>query len=460
MNHFAPLALFGALAALFLLASPQQVDAQTPKQPNIVFFLVDDLGYGDLGYSGSNLAQTPNIDRFAQQNLVFSNAYAASPHCSPTRASIVTGQYPARLHITVWIGGKKPTTYENLEIPTQKRFLAGDIPTIAEYLQDKGYTTAQVGKWHIGSPRVPIEEHGFDYVIGHRPGAGPGPKGWFGPYQSIQNFDGPEGEYITDRLTDEAIQFMTDTKDEPFFLLLQHYDVHAPLRAPEALVQKYVDQGHPREKGRENATFLAMKECTDASFGRIIHTLEALEIADNTIVIFFSDNGGVSYYANNLPLRAGKKSLYEGGIRVPMIVRVPGLTEAGVCDVPVNSVDFFPTLVELTGGNPAEIPTTLDGLSLRSIFAGGELKRDALYWHMPQPGKDWSVIPPQGAMRMGPWKLVHHYGETKPDELYNLDSDISEERNLARRNPERVKEMRAMLEAHLEATQAQTVTIR
>jgi arylsulfatase A len=449
---------------LFLCFSTHAVCANSPvasEKPNIVFFLVDDLGYGDLGYSGSQLAETPHLDAFAENNLIFSSAYASSPHCSPTRASIVTGQYPARLHITVWIGGNKATTYEGMELPRQKQFLEADIPTVAEYLKGQGYVTAQIGKWHIGGLVVPITEHGFDEVIGYAPGAGPGAKDrWYAPYQSIRDFDGPEGEYITDRLTDEAIEFIKGQEGAPFFMLLQHYDVHAPLTAPDELVQKYVDRGRPLEKQNENATFLAMKEKVDDSFGRIMEALDEAGISDNTIVIFFSDNGGVSYFANNGPLRAGKKFLYEGGIRVPMIMRVPGMTPSGeTTDIPVNAVDFFPTLVELTGGDPAEVDAPLDGVSLVPVLKGEDLEREALYWHMPQLGRDWRVIPPQGAVRKGPWKLVHHYGETRPDELYNLEKDIGEEQNLAGKHPEIVAKMRALLEAHLAEVDAQRVVL-
>ncbi|MFU8848324.1 MAG: sulfatase [Opitutales bacterium] len=446
---------------LFLAASSQAVANSDPTRPNVVFFLADDLGYGDLGFTGSTLAETPHLDAFARDNLFFTDAYAASPHCSPTRASIVTGQYPGRQHLTVWIGGKKTTEYKGLQLPEEKRFLGRDSFTIAQYFKSRGYTTAQVGKWHLGGKRVPIQDHGFDAVHGYSPGAGPGPPPtWYAPYTSIADInDGPEGEYITDRLTDEAIGFIQAHQDKPFFLLLQHYAVHVPLTAPEEVVQKYVDRGRPRDTGKENATFLAMKERMDDSFGRILAALDEMGLADNTIVIFFSDNGGVTYFANNGELRAGKKFLYEGGTRVPLAIRVPGLTPTNASTaVPVNSIDFFPTLVDLTGGDVESLPTTLDGISLRPVLQGsGTLDRDALYWHMPQVGKDWAIIPPQGAVRAGKWKFIHHYGDTKPDELYNLEDDIGEKRNLARRHPERVAQMRAMLERHIDETGAQRV---
>ncbi|MCC5834225.1 MAG: sulfatase [Opitutales bacterium] len=450
--------------SIFLMTGavlPLHAEGSELERPNVVFFLVDDLGYGDLGYTGSTLAETPHIDSFAAENLVFTDAYSASPHCSPTRASIVTGQYPGRLHITVWIGGNKPTEFEGLKLPKEKQYLSSEVFSVAKYFKSLGYTTAQVGKWHLGGRRVPIQEHGFDRVIGWSPGAGTGPAPtWFGPYSTIADLDGPEDEYITDRLTDEAINFMKEQQQEPFFLLLQHYVVHDPLTAPDEIVQRYVAKGLPVDKGEENATFLAKKKTMDNSFGRILEALDELDLADNTIVVFFSDNGGVAYFANNGPLRKGKKYLYEGGIRVPLIMRVPNLTpKGGTTAVPVNSIDFFPTFVELTGGDVSAQPTVFDGISIKPVLAGADqLDREAIYWHMPQAGRDWTVIPPQGAVRKGPWKLIHHYGGTKPDELYNLEDDIGETRNLARRYPERVAEMRAMLERHIDETGAGRVT--
>lgn len=434
----------------------------TEVPPNVLFFLVDDLGYGDLGCTGSTLAETPNIDRFASENMLFSSAYAAAAHCSPSRAAIMTGQYPARLHITTWIGGKKPETYKNLRLPKQKRFLSKDAYTLAEYFQGRGYTTVQVGKWHLSSDIVPLEKHGFDYVIGHAEGASPGaPKKWYAPYPSIKDLDGPKGEYITDRLTDEAIGFIEKNRETPFFMMLQHYDVHGPLTAPEQDVKKYTERGRSLEKGIENATFLAMKENIDESFGRIVGKLKALNLYNNTIVVFFSDNGGVAYFARNGSLRQGKKWLYEGGVRVPLIMHVPGVTRAGrTCDFPVNGIDFFPTLAELTGGDPSQIQSVQDGVSFASLLRGSEeLDRDALYWHSPQLGRGGGTIAPQGAVRQGPWKLIYYYGNTAPVELYNLDNDLSEKQNLAADYPERVDQMRRLLEKHLDTVDAQRVKL-
>ncbi|MGB0372453.1 MAG: sulfatase [Opitutales bacterium] len=436
--------------------------ARADQKHNILIFLVDDLGYGDLGVTGSNFGETPHLDQFAEEATRFTDAYAPSGHCSPSRAAIMTGQYPARLHITTWIGGKKATEYKGLGLPKQKRFLAESAYTMGEYFQEQGYTTANIGKWHVGGTTVPLQKHGFEYVIGYAPGAGLGKgPGWYGPYPNIEDLTGPSDEYITDRLTQETIRFIEERDSDPFFIMLQHYDVHAPLAAPEAMVQKYVDRGRPREKGIENATFLAMKESMDASFGAIIARLKSLDLYDNTIIIFTSDNGGVSYFANNGGLKRGKKWLYEGGIRVPLIMRVPSIAASGsVSDVPVNGIDFFPTLVELTGGEPEQINSEIDGESFVSVLDGsGALKRDALFWHSPQLGKDSGIIAPAGVVRMGPWKLVSFYGNTQAPELYNLEKDQAEKMNLARRYPERVDRMQRMLEKHLDDTEAQRVTL-
>ncbi|MEO0586658.1 MAG: sulfatase/phosphatase domain-containing protein [Planctomycetota bacterium] len=225
-------------------------------------------------------------------------------------------------------------------------------------------------------------------------------------------------------------------------------------------MQKYVDLGRPKDKGRSNATYLAMIESIDTSFGRIVGALERTGRTDNTIVVFFSDNGAVSWHGRNAPFRGEKKTFYEGGIRVPLFVRVPGVTAAGsTTDVPVNGIDFLPTFVELTGGNPADLPTTLDGVSIRSVLEGGEApQRESIYWHHPALSRHYAEIPPQGAVREGDWKLVDFYGDHRRDELYNLADDPSEENNLARQHPDRVERMRAMLEAHLDDVGAQRVT--
>ena len=431
-------------------------------RPNVLIFVVDDLGYGDLGFSGSTLAETEALDTFASESINFTNAYAASAHCSPSRAALITGQYPARLHITSWIGGEKATSYDGLALPVQQDFLSEASYTLGEFFRDQGYKTVQIGKWHIGAEHVPIESHGFDYVIGHAFGASPGATAkWYGPYPSIRDLDAPSTEYITDRLTSEAINFIQNHADEPFFMMFQHYDVHGPITAPEALVQKYVDLGRPRTNALENAVYLAMKEAIDISFGLVVDTLKELGIYENTIIIFTSDNGGVSHRANNGNLKLGKKWLYEGGVRVPLLMRAPGVSlPSYISSEPVSGIDFFPTLVELTSGINALANYEFDGKSLVPLLRGNSLDgREALFWHSPQLGFSGGTIMPQGSVRMGKWKLIHYYGDLRVPELYDLENDPSEANNLASNEPEIVNQMSALLKQHLTNVSAQQVAV-
>lgn len=447
---------------LIVISLTSGTNAET-KRLNVVFFLVDDLGYGDLGYTGSKIAQTPNIDDFAAENTIFTHGFAASPHCSPSRAAILTGKYPARLHITSWIGTKQPKTFKNLELPTQKNHLPESHNTLGKYFQSQGYQTANVGKWHMGGNIVSPSKHGFNEVIGFAVGPGPGRSSqWFGPYPKIKDLSGPEEEYISDRLTDESIDFIKRNKEQPFFLMLQHYDVHKPFSAPEEMVKKYEVLGRKRAQGLENAFFLAMKQSMDESFGRIIQTLKKEKLFEKTILVFSSDNGGIEGLARNQPFRKGKKFFHEGGIRVPLLMRVPGRTNVkSVIDTPVHGIDFFPTLVELSGGQLEEIQSELDGISFASLFDGkNNLSRETLYWHQPLLAKGSGYIHPQGVVLNGSWKMIHYYGNTKKDELYDISKDPSEQRNFAFQYPEKMKQMRAKLMNHLKQVEAQKVCVK
>jgi arylsulfatase A-like enzyme len=295
-----------------IVVGDHHIFGQEPRK-NVVFFLVDDLGYGDLSDSGSEHAQTPHIDDFAKNSTIFKSAYVAAPHCSPSRAAILTGKYPARLHITTWIPGYQQSHYQQLTLPQQKDHLPATHHSLGKYFQSQGYTTANVGKWHMGGDKVHPSQHGFDEVIGHAIGPGPGPaKAWFGPYPKIKDLDVPNEEYISDRLTDESIGFIERQKENPFFLMIQHYDVHKPFAAPKRLVDKYLKLGRP-QKGNECSVFLAMKDSMDESFGRIVEALISNDLYKNTIVVFSSDNGGIPGLARNVPFRQGKKSMKEGG---------------------------------------------------------------------------------------------------------------------------------------------------
>ena len=386
---------------------------QSPApQKNVVFFLVDDLGWGDCSFNGAQYAQTPFIDSFSKQSMVFTNAYAAAPGCSPTRASIMTGQYPARLHLTGWIpkpGTQKESHFLNYRLPKQRNFLAGEAKTMAEYFKEAGYATAHLGKWHLGHEQEHLPtQQGFDSDTAYWRGAAP--KRYFSPYKISTLSDGPEGEYMTGRITSEAVEYIKIHKDEPFFLNIWHYGVHAPLKAKEAKIQKYLDMGAP-EKGKYNATFQAMKESIDESFANVVNSLKEAGIYENTIIVFFSDNGGVHVHADNGPLKGGKKMLYEGGIRVPMMVHYPPYTQSGkvVNDV-FNSIDFLPTLMELSG-HPLPSLEGVDGINFASLIKGesSSTGREAVFWHWPHA----FIYGPQSVILKDNYKLIRFWALEK-----------------------------------------------
>jgi arylsulfatase A-like enzyme len=407
--------------------------SDTPR-PNIVFILVDDLGWADLGCCGSRYYETPRIDQLAREGMRFTDAYAACPACSPTRASILTGKYPARLHLTDWIPGQTPPN-SKLAIPDWRKYLGREEVTMAEMLKSAGYATAAVGKWHLGpEPNFP-EKQGFDLnVAGSNIGA---PGSYFDPYGQRPRLPGGRpGEYLTDRLTDEALEFIAAHRQEPFFLYLAHYAVHTPIQAKPELIAKYRDK--PGSNGQTSAVYAAMVESVDQSVGRILDALERYQLTERTVVIVFSDNGGLARptATSNAPLRSGKGFPFEGGVRVPLIVRWPGVVPAGsTCEDVVTSVDFFPTVLEILGADngQAKIAET-DGVSLLPLLTrAGRLSRDAVYWHYPHYNPIGGF--PYGAVRQGDWKLIEFY-EDGHTELYNLRDDIGETTDLATAKPE------------------------
>ncbi len=459
----------GATMALGLSSTGCLAQANRPKaRPNFVFFLIDDMGWADLGCYGSTFHETPNIDKLAAQGMRFTNAYAACPVCSPTRASIMTGKYPARLGITQWIGGpNEPTPY--------RHFLPLEEVTIAEALKEAGYATGFVGKWHLSThdeqrQKYYPDRQGFDVnIAGDWSGQ---PPTYFYPYKrgnrTLETMPpgGPEGEYLTDRLTDESVKFLEAHKDKPFLLYLSHYAVHTPLESKDELTDKYTAKAEtlPASQGphaqpvygryktrmvQDHPVYAGMVQSVDESVGRVMAKLEALGLTDNTIVIFMSDNGGLSTVPRegptcNLPLRAGKGWLYEGGIREPMIVKWPDVVKAGnTCDEPVTSTDFYPTMLEMAG-LPLQPNQHIDGLSLIPLLKGtGDLKRDAIYWHYPH--YHGSGNRPSGAVRAGDYKLIQWY-EDQRVELYNLKLDLQEKHDLAEAMPEKAAELRRMLQ--------------
>jgi arylsulfatase A len=433
--------------------------AAEANRPNIVFFLIDDLGWADVGCFGSKYYQTPNIDRLAKEGMRFTQAYAACAVCSPTRASIMTGKYPARLRLTDWIPGSGDAPTNALRIPEWRKFLPLEEVTIAELLKPAGYVTASIGKWHLGGPAYYPEHQGFDLnVAGCDIGS---PDSYFWPYEgeirSVPGLKagGHEGEYLTDRLTDAAERFIEQNKDRPFFLYFPHYAVHRPLQGKPGVVARYKNKAPPGEQS--NPVYAAMVESVDDSVGRIVRKLEALGIAGQTVVVFMSDNGGLwPQSTSNAPLRAGKGYPYEGGIREPVIIKWPGNTQPGTtCSVPVSSIDFFPTLLEIAG---VKLPGPVDGRSIVPLLNGeaGSWRRDALFWHYPHYWSN-SRVRPYGVVRAGDWKLIEWY-EGMRVELYNLKDDLSEAHDLAQEKPEKVAELRRLLHHWRQAVAAQMPT--
>ncbi|MCX5673777.1 MAG: sulfatase [Planctomycetota bacterium] len=425
--------------ALGLGAGALRAMAGAPAGPklNFVFFLIDDMGWMDLACQGSRFYETPHIDRLAAQGMRFTNAYAACPVCSPTRASIMTGKYPARLHVTDWIAGHvRP--FAKLRIPDWTKYLPLEEVTIAEALKPAGYATASIGKWHLGGEAYWPDKQGFDLnFAGTHQGQ---PPSYFAPYKIQTIPSAPDGEYLTDRLAEEACKFIEKSKDRPFFVYLPHYAVHSPLMAKKETIEKYKAKAKP-EDAQRNTTYAAMIQSVDDSVGQVCAKLEALGLADRTVVLFMSDNGGVAGTTSNAPLRAGKGTLYEGGIREPMIVRWPGVVKAGAtCDEVVTSVDFFPTLLEMAGAR-AEGAANIDGVSIVPLLKqAGRLSREAVYWHYPH----YHNTLPGGAVRAGDWKLIEYFEDGRV-ELYNLKQDLSETKDLAAAMPEKAADLRKKL---------------
>lgn len=416
--------------------------------PNIVFFLVDDMGWSDPHCYGNSFHETPNIDRLAKQGMRFTNAYAACPVCSPTRASIMTGKYPATLNLTDFIPGHwRP--WEKLVVPKMNLELPHAEITFAEALAQGGYVSGAFGKWHLGGSTHNPDSQGFDefVVTGGRHFV---PNFRFTAQPNLTGDDRPrEKEYLGDFLTRRAQRFMSDHRDERFVLYLSHYAVHIPLEAKQKLVEKY-DQKQPKPAGRiNNPIYAAMVEHVDQSLGRIVQTLDELKLADNTLLIFFSDNGGLFKrfddagveVMRNTPLRAEKGTLYEGGIREPLIVRWPGKIAAGSeCAEVVSSVDFVPTMIDVAGLKQ-EVRHNIDGVSLLPLLMqSGGIDRDAIFWHYPH----YHHTTPAGAVRSGDYKLIEYFDDGRL-ELYNLTKDIGEQKNLADKMPEKAKALHAKL---------------
>lgn len=441
------------------------------SKPNIIFMLIDDMGYTDTSLYGSGYYETPNLERLANEGIMFTDAYSGSNLCSPSRATILTGRVPTRNGVdrlcqqneNSYQTGENPSELINQNgflVSPEPTFLPKDEITIPELLKTAGYKSAHIGKWHLGDPERgygPLDQ-GYDVNIGgYYRGQ---PPTYFSPYNIPNLSNGTKGEYLTDRLTDEAVNFIKSNKDEPFFLNLAHYAVHTPLGGKPELVQKYKDK--QKTENHKNPTYAAMIESVDDSLGKIMDTLEELGLEENTIIVFTSDNGGIDYWdiSSNLPLREAKCYNYEGGIRIPAVIKWKGKIEGNrVSNEILHHSDYFPTFSEVAG---VKLPDdrVIDGKSLLPMLVNQEnLERETLYWFNPHfnPDSGTNVVP-SAAIRDGDYKLIKHYSENSYSdgkvELFNLKNDIGEKNNLATEMPDKVKELDIKLNKWLNETDA------
>ena len=436
------------------------------KQTNFLFFLVDDMGWADIGANGSTYHETPNIDRLARSGMRFTQGYAAGSVCSPTRASIMTGRHPVRVDITDWIPGQANRPANRLLHPEDRSHLPLEETTIAEALKEHGYQTFFAGKWHLGEKGHWPTDQGFDINIGgHHRGSPPG--GYYSPWTNPALKAKRKGEYLTERLTEESAKFLKERDPaKPFLLYLSYYNIHTPIQPYKKRIDHYQAKAakafdgktptEPEHEGtnrlrQDNPALASMVAAVDDSVGTLLGKLAELQLDKNTVVIFFSDNGGLSTLQRgrfgpgcNLPLRAGKGWLYEGGVREPTIIRAPGVTQPGsVSHKPLISMDFFPTMLDLAG-LPLKPKLHVDGRSLLSQLKGNDTGNRTLHWHYPHyHGSSWK---PGASIRDGDWKLIefYHYNNS---ELYNLAKDPGERTNLAKRNPRKAAELSAKLSA-------------
>ena len=439
---------------------------------NVVFILVDDWGWADAGVQGSDFFETPNIDRLAREGLRFTQAYAAAAICSPTRAAILTGKSPARLDMTIWHEGAVrggPKIKRLLEAKAQPNLPRGEV-TLAELFKKEDYFTAHIGKWHLGKAAFYPETQGYDVNIGGTYWGAPATFHW--PYRGPWSKNDPElryvpvgsgksGDYLTDQLTDHALRIITQQKDRPFFLSLWFHTVHTPIEGKPDLVNRF--EKKPPGKIHSHAEYAAMLASLDENVGRVLRRIDDLKLTERTVVILTSDNGGVDFSTaksdnrpptSNAPFRSGKGTLYEGGLRVPLIIRWPGRTKAGSeCAAQVTSQDFFPTLANALG--QTDVPRH-DGVSLLPLLNNprAPLNREALFWHYPHY---YPRTTPASAIRTGDWKLIHYYEDNRI-ELFNLKTDPAETKNLATTQSAKTKALRKKLDAWRKETDAKAPT--
>lgn len=466
-----------AVVSLAMTASFDQTNPKPKRAKNVVFFLVDDLGLMDIAPYGSSFYETPNLDRLAKQSIKLTNGYAACPVCSPTRASLMTGKYPQRTSVTDYIGAvadpaKWKLNTKLLPAPFHEQ-LDLSFTTIAEVLKGSGYSTFFAGKWHLGPKGLWPENRGFDINMGGNDRGGPyGGDKYFSPYGNPTLSDGPPGEHLTARLADETSKFIRANQSKPFFALYSFYDVHSPHMARPDLLKKYQQkrarlglkpkfgEEPPRDVRltQDHAVYAGMVEAMDQGVGRVMDELKRLNLLDDTLVVFTSDNGGLStsegWPTSNSPLRGGKGWMYEGGIRVPLLIRLPGGKNGGsLCAYPASTIDFFPTILSFLGIRQKD--KGIDGVDLNGVLEGRPGPDRALFWHYPHYGNQGGA--PASAIRRGDWKLIQWY-EERELALYDLKADPGEMTNLAQKQPERVRAMFAELEQWKKSTNSLTPT--
>lgn len=452
--------LYSVITFLFALSifSCEKQEEKKATLPNIIYINIDDLGWKDLACTGSSYYETPNIDSLRRQGMLFTQAYAGAANCAPSRACLLTGLNTPRHGIYTVSNSERGKSSDRKIIPiANTTLLDTGFYTLAELLGESAYVSASMGKWHLGpDPR----DQGFDVnVAGYEAGS---PKSYFSPYRNPNLEDGPEGEHLNDRLTNEAIKFISEKREKPFFLYLPFYSVHTPLQAKEELKTKF-SQRKPGP-GQSNSTYAAMIATVDYNIGKLMRTMDSLGISDNSLVIFTSDNGGIRAISSQEPLRAGKGSYYEGGIRVPMIVRWPGRVGANtISSQVVSNLDWFPTFMAIVGkDNEAR---NVDGINLLPFLTAQKpIENRTLFWHFPiylqaySTEKDDGRDPlfrtrPGSVVRSGNWKL-HHYYEDNEFELYDLKNDLGERNNLADSLPDKLRELKLRLDQWRERTQA------
>ena len=458
MKHF--IKLFSIAILVGSIAGCSQTKTGKSEKPNILLINIDDMGWRDVGFMGSEYYETPNIDALAAKGMIFTNAYAAAANCAPSRACMMSGQWPQRHGIYTVGNSDRGKSHDRKLIPTiNSVYMPDDNILIPEMLKKAGYTTCHAGKWHLTDDPL---LRGFDVNIGGSHAGNPG--SYYPPYKSVP-LDAPsEDYYLTNLIMDKTIEFLKSTGEKPFFMYYSPYAVHTPIQPVRSLLSKY--ENRQEWNGQKNAKYATMVENLDTQIGRMITNLKESGKLDNTLILFISDNGGVHKVTKQWPLRAGKGSYYEGGIREPMFAWWKGKIKGGTkCEIPVTNMDFYPTILEVAG---IEKPSdkVLDGKSFLSILIDDQtLEQRPLFWHFPiylQGGNEecQDVLfrcRPGSAVRLGDWKLIQYF-ENNDIELYNLKNDISEKNSLAKSNPEKAKELLDLLDNWRKETNAPVPT--